>query len=97
MTTFFTMAYIISVNAVIMKDSGGTCVCTSTTDKTCRNDAAYNACLLGLSLSLSKLHSQIADMSMAEIQRELITATAAIAGFGTTLFGIFTNMPVALA
>lgn len=32
-----------------------------------------------------------------EIQRELITGTAAIAGFASCLFGLFTNMPVALA
>jgi len=57
LTTFFTMAYIISVNAVILKDSGGTCVCTDTTDITCLKDPAYNACLLGAycSSSLSKL------------------------------------------
>ncbi|KAK3352181.1 xanthine/uracil permease family protein-like protein, partial [Lasiosphaeria hispida] len=78
LTTFFTMAYIISVNAIILKDSGGTCVCTDATDITCANDAAYNTCLL-------------------EIQRELITGTAAISGFASCLFGLFTNMPVALA
>ncbi len=46
LTTFFTMAYIISVNAVILKDSGGTCVCTDAADITCVKDAAYNECLL---------------------------------------------------
>jgi len=78
LTTFFTMAYIISVNAVILKDSGGTCICTDKTDPTCQKDPAYNECLL-------------------QIQRELITGTAAISGFATCLFGLFTNMPVALA
>jgi len=47
LTTFFTMAYIISVNAIILKDSGGTCVCTDAEDITCAKDPAYNECLLG--------------------------------------------------
>ncbi|KAF2088026.1 xanthine/uracil permease family protein-like protein [Saccharata proteae CBS 121410] len=77
-TTFFTMAYIISVNAAILTDSGGTCVCTSTTDSTCANDAAYNQCLNVLN-------------------RDFITATAAIAAFASFVFGLVTNMPVCLA
>ncbi|KAL1884187.1 hypothetical protein VTK73DRAFT_5323 [Phialemonium thermophilum] len=32
-----------------------------------------------------------------EIKRDLITATAAISGLATTVFGLFTNLPVALA
>ncbi|RDW82611.1 hypothetical protein BP6252_03723 [Coleophoma cylindrospora] len=48
LTTFCTMAYIISVNAAILTDTGGLCECTSTTDPTCANDAAYNACLTDL-------------------------------------------------
>ncbi|KAF2496319.1 xanthine/uracil permease family protein-like protein [Lophium mytilinum] len=77
-TTFFTMAYIIAVNASILTDSGGTCVCTDTTDPTCAADPAYNACLL-------------------DLNRDLVTATAAIAGFSSFLFGFMTNMPVCLA
>ncbi|KAL3418570.1 MFS AGZA family xanthine/uracil permease [Phlyctema vagabunda] len=77
-TTFCTMAYIISVNASIIKDSGGVCECTSTTDPTCLTDAAYGACLL-------------------DLNRDLVTATAAITGIGSIMFGLFTNLPVALA
>ncbi|CAG8949118.1 hypothetical protein HYFRA_00002247 [Hymenoscyphus fraxineus] len=43
--TFFAMAYIISVNATILTDSGGTCVCNSTTDPTCATDVDYGLCL----------------------------------------------------
>ena len=32
-----------------------------------------------------------------EVNRDLITATAAIAGFGSFMFGFLTNLPVALA
>jgi adenine/guanine/hypoxanthine permease len=45
LATFFAMAYIISVNAIILTDSGGTCVCKDTTDITCLNDTDYNVCL----------------------------------------------------
>lgn len=76
--TFFTMAYIIAVNASILTDTGGTCVCNNTKDPTCSTDPAYNACLL-------------------DLNRDLITATAAIAGFSSFLFGFLTNMPVCLA
>lgn len=37
----------------------------------------------------------IADRT--DIQRDLITATSAISGFGSFLFGLLTNMPIALA
>ncbi|KAK0473583.1 permease family-domain-containing protein [Armillaria novae-zelandiae] len=43
LTTWAAMAYIISVNASILSDSGGTCVCT--TDDLCVNDAAYTTCV----------------------------------------------------
>ena len=43
--TFITMAYIISVNATIITDSGGSCECTSTSNKLCVKDSAYEKCL----------------------------------------------------
>ncbi len=39
---------------------------------------------------------RIADVVL-EIQRDQITATAAISGLGSILFGFLTNLPVALA
>lgn len=45
LATFFAMAYIISVNATILSDSGGTCVCNDTTDPTCSADLDYYLCL----------------------------------------------------
>ncbi|KAK9479268.1 MFS transporter [Lipomyces japonicus] len=46
LATFFAMAYIISVNASIASDSGGTCVCQGTNDDPlCDNDAEYMACV----------------------------------------------------
>lgn len=78
LTTFFTMAYIISVNATILTDSGGNCVCNDPTDPLCTTNEEYAVCL-------------------QDLNRNLITATAAIAGLASFTFGLFTNMPVALA
>ncbi|KAF9204584.1 hypothetical protein BGZ49_005128 [Haplosporangium sp. Z 27] len=81
LTTFVTMAYIISVNALIVTDSGGTCVCNNggnTTDVGCLTDPGYADCLAVLKL-------------------DLITATAAIACFASLLMGLFANLPLGLA
>src|SRR5258706_7877316 len=45
LATFFAMAYIVSVNASIVSSTGGTCVCTSTTDPICKEDPAYLLCV----------------------------------------------------
>ncbi|PBK84689.1 hypothetical protein ARMGADRAFT_1018365 [Armillaria gallica] len=45
LTTWAAMAYIISVNAAILSDSGGTCVCTSETDPVCLTDETYLSCV----------------------------------------------------
>ncbi|KAJ7585632.1 permease family-domain-containing protein [Mycena floridula] len=45
LTTWAAMAYIISVNASILSDSGGTCVCTSTAGDLCVTDPVYLACV----------------------------------------------------
>ncbi|CAG8690685.1 29650_t:CDS:2, partial [Racocetra persica] len=44
LATFVTMAYIISVNAIILVDSGGPCVCNSGAGDLCVNDSDYLAC-----------------------------------------------------
>ncbi|TVY24335.1 putative xanthine/uracil permease [Lachnellula hyalina] len=48
LATFFAMAYIISVNATILTDSGGICVCTDAKDPTCATDVDYTLCLEGI-------------------------------------------------
>ncbi|KAF1951448.1 hypothetical protein CC80DRAFT_496058 [Byssothecium circinans] len=78
-TSFFTMAYIIAVNASILSDTGGTCVCNDTTGKDpfCETNAEYAVCV-------------------QDLNRSLVTATAALSGFSSFLFGFMTNMPVCL-
>ncbi|KAH6615200.1 permease family-domain-containing protein [Boeremia exigua] len=78
LTTFFTMAYVISVNASILSDTGGNCVCNDAVDPLCMNNVEYAVCV-------------------QDLRRSLVTATAAISGFSSILFGFLTNMPVALA
>ncbi|KAB2576381.1 putative xanthine/uracil permease [Lasiodiplodia theobromae] len=58
-TTFFTMAYIIAVNATVLTDSGGTCECRDASDPTCANDQDYQTCLIGLNRDLITATSAI--------------------------------------
>lgn len=52
-TIFFAMAYIISVNASIISESGGTCVCNGTPqDPTCDQDQAYMQCVYEVKLDM---------------------------------------------
>ncbi|KAK5071306.1 hypothetical protein LTR64_007809 [Lithohypha guttulata] len=78
LATFFAMAYIISVNATIVSQSGGTCVCPPDSPDLCDSDPAYMLCV-------------------QEVNRDLVTATAAIAALTTFCMGLFANMPIALA
>lgn len=76
---FFAMAYILAVNASILSDSGGTCVCEhSLDDPYCNMDNAYLLCV-------------------AEVKRDLVTATAAISAIASFCMGLFANLPVSLA
>ncbi|RCI13897.1 hypothetical protein L249_8200 [Ophiocordyceps polyrhachis-furcata BCC 54312] len=77
LTTFTTMAYIIAVNASLLSQTGGTCVCDQRPHALCDTDPHFRACKEG--------------------SRDLITATAAIAGMASIVFGALTNLPVALA
>jgi adenine/guanine/hypoxanthine permease len=78
LATFFAMAYIISVNATIVSQSGGTCVCPPDSPDLCDTNDEYLLCV-------------------NEVQRDLITGTAAIACLTTVCMGLFANMPIALA
>ncbi|KAI9309548.1 permease family-domain-containing protein [Cunninghamella echinulata] len=64
LTTFFAMAYIISVNASIISASGGSCVCESTPDDpVCDNNADYMNCVYEVKLDLIMATSIIAMIS----------------------------------
>lgn len=76
--TFFTMAYIITVNSAIIADSGGSCECNNKLNKSCIGDETYEKCL-------------------GTIKHDLIISTALITCIGTTIMGLFSNLPIALA
>ncbi|KAJ3033596.1 hypothetical protein HK097_004789, partial [Rhizophlyctis rosea] len=62
LATFVTMAYIISVNAAILGDSGGPCGCTSA-PSTCLADPIYQSCLSDLRKDLITATASIAAIS----------------------------------
>ncbi|KAI8713309.1 hypothetical protein NCS52_01274700 [Fusarium sp. LHS14.1] len=78
LTTFATMAYIIAVNAALLSQTGGTCVCDLTDRQACDKIDEYVAC-------------------KEDVRRDLVTATAAVAGMASFMFGLLTNLPVAIA
>ncbi|KDR72982.1 hypothetical protein GALMADRAFT_142684 [Galerina marginata CBS 339.88] len=61
LTTWAAMAYIISVNAAILSDSGGTCVCS--TNDLCLNDDAYLVCVNEVRRDLITSTAAIAALS----------------------------------
>ncbi|XP_076927652.1 adenine/guanine permease AZG2-like [Bidens hawaiensis] len=81
--TFLTMVYIITVNATILSDSGGTCTvsdCTPPHDSNCKfkPNIGYDQCV-------------------SNIKNDLIVATALSSMIGSLAMGIFANLPLALA
>ncbi|KAL2135036.1 hypothetical protein VTI74DRAFT_10073 [Chaetomium olivicolor] len=81
LATFFAMAYIIAVNASIVADSGGTCVCNEPVVAgalPCAENTEYLLC-------------------KADVKKDLVTATAAIAALGSFCMGLFANLPVGIA
>ncbi len=78
LVTAAAMLYILSVNAAILSDSGGPCVCAPAdpaADPICANDEAYNLC-------------------KNELRRDYVTATSAISTIVTFFLGLLANMPV---
>ncbi|KAL1942298.1 hypothetical protein VTO73DRAFT_6362 [Trametes versicolor] len=60
-TTWAAMAYIISVNAAILRDSGGTCVCS--TNDGCTDDAVYLSCVADVQRDLITTTASISALS----------------------------------
>lgn len=80
LATFFAMAYIISVNAAITSQSGGTCVCPQADFEKdlCDTNTDYLLCV-------------------QEVNRDLVTATAAISALTSFFMGLCANLPIAVA
>ncbi|KAH6684186.1 permease [Halenospora varia] len=88
LATFFAMAYIISVNASITAASGGTCVCHNNPNDQFPDPYCLNKTSPGW---------YAYEKCIQEINRDLVTGTAAIAALTTFCMGFFANMPIALA
>ncbi|RCV10996.1 hypothetical protein SEVIR_2G158500v4 [Setaria viridis] len=89
--TFLTMAYIISVNAAILTDSGGPCTvrdCTAVGGA--KSTAAPGPeCTVGPNPGY--------EQCLARTKSDLIVATAVAAMAGSFAMGLFANLPLALA
>ncbi|KAK9278084.1 hypothetical protein L1049_027642 [Liquidambar formosana] len=85
--TFLTMAYIITVNATILTDSGGTCSvadCTAPANQTASPD-----CMLKPNVGY--------ENCLAKMRGDLITATAVSSMIGSFAMGVLANLPLGLA
>jgi AGZA family xanthine/uracil permease-like MFS transporter len=63
LTTWAAMAYIISVNASILADTGGTCECPSTSTDLCVSDQTYLTCVAEVQQDLITSTAAIAALS----------------------------------
>ncbi|VUC33577.1 unnamed protein product, partial [Clonostachys rosea] len=97
LTTFATMAYIIAVNASLLSQTGGTCECALENKLNCDTIPKYVSCKEGKHHSSSLGNNKSLANKDSEVRRDLVTATAAIAGMATITFGIVANLPVAIA
>jgi len=90
--TFLTMAYIISVNAAILTDSGGPCTARDCTPVAgAKNSTAVPGpeCTAGPNPGY--------EQCLARTKSDLIVATAVAAMAGSFAMGAFANLPLALA
>ncbi|XP_059657284.1 adenine/guanine permease AZG2 [Cornus florida] len=86
--TFLTMAYIITVNATILADSGGTCS-VSDCSVPANQTAAGPDCMLKPNAGYQNC--------LSKIKSDLIVATALSSMIGSFAMGILANLPLALA
>ncbi|KAI3773568.1 hypothetical protein L1987_48098 [Smallanthus sonchifolius] len=89
--TFLTMVYIITVNATILSDSGGTCTVSDCTPPPSNYTMAVAPpdCMF----KPNKGYEQC----VSKIKNDLIVATALSSMIGSFAMGVFTNLPLALA
>ncbi|KAK0752137.1 permease family-domain-containing protein [Schizothecium vesticola] len=86
LTTFATMAYIIAVNA------------TNGQQASILAESGFDChCAKPLSVSGECANEDEWALCYQEVKLDLITATAGISGFATIVFGLLTNLPIALA
>jgi len=92
--TFLTMAYIISVNAAVLTDSGGPCTARDCTPVPTANSTVVvppgpECTVVGANPGYQQC--------LARTKSDLIVATAVAAMAGSFAMGVFANLPLALA
>nr|XP_043637814.1 adenine/guanine permease AZG2 [Erigeron canadensis] len=89
--TFLTMAYIITVNATILADSGGTCSISDCTPP------SSNQTMVAVSPDCMLKPNVGYESCLSKIKNDLIVATALSSMIGSLAMGIFANLPFGLA
>ncbi|KAG5617956.1 hypothetical protein H5410_017780 [Solanum commersonii] len=85
--TFLTMAYIITVNASVLSDSGGTCSVSDCTFPANQTHATPD-CVL---------NNEGYEKCVAKMRSDLIVATALASMIGSFAMGLLANLPLGLA
>ncbi|KOM37342.1 hypothetical protein LR48_Vigan03g072300 [Vigna angularis] len=100
--TFLTMAYILAVNATIIADSGGTCSVSDCTPNCSDPKIPLAQCPTNLliqpdsSCKYPPVNPGYAAC-VERTRRDLIVATVISSLVGSTIMGVFANLPLALA
>ncbi|XP_052182082.1 adenine/guanine permease AZG2 [Diospyros lotus] len=87
--TFLTMAYIITVNATILADSGGPCSAADCLPPPANQTTASPDCVLNSNPGYQNC--------LSKVKTDLIVATALSSMIGSFAMGLFANLPLALA
>ncbi|KAF9601851.1 hypothetical protein IFM89_023616 [Coptis chinensis] len=99
--TFLTMAYIITVNATILADSGGTCSITDCTPLTMHlsdPSTPHSSLTYTMPGPDCKIKPNSGYMNcLSKIKKDLIVATALSSMIACFAMGILANLPLALA
>ncbi|GJJ70430.1 adenine/guanine/hypoxanthine permease [Entomortierella parvispora] len=97
--TFVTMAYIISVNSLIISDTGGTCVCDYDPSDPLKGGSSNGTGPgAGGAARIAYCSANADYMGCVDIiRKDLIVATAAMACIASTAIGLFSNLPLGMA
>ncbi|KAI3995923.1 hypothetical protein MKX01_017120 [Papaver californicum] len=96
--TFLTMAYIITVNATILADSGGTCSIQDCTPPSIGSNATSNIMNDQKPTPDCKFKPNIGYQNcLTQTKSDLIVATVLTSLFGCVGMGVFANLPLAVA
>ncbi|KAG0332602.1 hypothetical protein BG000_009873 [Podila horticola] len=100
--TFVTMAYIISVNSLIISDTGGPCICdfdpldpTKGGVSAAPGGSVPSAGGMGRIAYCGTNHEYMECVDV--VRKDLIVATAAMACIASTAIGFFSNLPLGMA